>query len=345
MKSPTPLGPLMIDIEGIELSQVDRDILRHPLVGGVILFSRNYQSIEQVSHLSKAIHALREEPLLIAVDHEGGRVQRFRDEFTCIPCMQSLGLAYQEDQQRGLEQAQQVAWLMAMELRQVGVDFSFAPVLDLDYGCSEVIGDRAFSADQGTVAQVAEAFQQGLQMAGMASVGKHFPGHGAVAPDSHVAIPVDERPFEEIMRHDVYPFKQLILAGMKGIMPAHVIYRQVDALPAGFSEYWLKDVLRQQLGFQGAIFSDDLTMHGASVIGDYQQRAKQALMAGGDMALVCNNRTAVEQVIDGLSGMNISSDSAKRLNDMRPTELLVKGKLQQTEQWKRCRKTIDELSR
>lgn len=345
MKSPTPLGPLMIDIEGVELSQVDRDVLRHPLVGGVILFSRNYQSIEQVSQLSKAIHALRGEPLLIAVDHEGGRVQRFRDEFTCIPCMQSLGQAYQEDKQRGLEQAQQVAWLMAMELRQVGVDFSFAPVLDLDHGCSEVIGDRAFSADQGTVAQVAEAFQQGLQMAGMASVGKHFPGHGAVAPDSHVAIPVDERPLEEIMQHDVYPFKQLIQAGMKGIMPAHVIYRQVDALPAGFSEYWLKDVLRQQLAFQGAIFSDDLTMHGASVIGDYQQRAKQALMAGGDMALVCNNRTAVEQVIDGLSGMDISLDSVKRLIDMRPTERLVKGMLQQTEQWKRCRKTIDDLSR
>jgi beta-N-acetylhexosaminidase len=345
MKSPTPLGPLMIDIEGVELSQIDRDVLRHPLVGGVILFSRNYQSIEQVSQLSKAIHALRGEPLLIAVDHEGGRVQRFRDEFTCIPCMQSLGQAYQEDTQRGLEQAQQVAWLMAMELRQVGVDFSFAPVLDLDYGCSEVIGDRAFSADQGIVAQVAEAFQQGLQMAGMASVGKHFPGHGAVAPDSHVAIPVDERPLEEIMQHDVYPFKQLIQAGMKGIMPAHVIYRQVDALPAGFSEYWLKDVLRQQLAFQGAIFSDDLTMHGASVIGDYQQRAKQALMAGGDMALVCNNRTAVEQVIDGLSGMDISLDSVKRLIDMRPTERLVKGMLQQTEQWKRCRKTIDDLSR
>lgn len=345
MKSPTPLGPLMIDIEGVELSQVDRDVLRHPLVGGVILFSRNYQSIEQVSQLSKAIHALRGEPLLIAVDHEGGRVQRFRDEFTCIPCMQSLGQAYQEDKQRGLEQAQQVAWLMAMELRQVGVDFSFAPVLDLDHGCSEVIGDRAFSADQGTVAQVAEAFQQGLQMAGMASVGKHFPGHGAVAPDSHVAIPVDERPLEEIMQHDVYPFKQLIQAGMKGIMPAHVIYRQVDALPAGFSEYWLKDVLRQQLAFQGAIFSDDLTMHGASVIGDYQQRAKQALMAGGDMALVCNNRTAVEQVIDGLSGMDIGLDSVKRLIDMRPTERLVKGMLQQTEQWKRCRKTIDDLSR
>ncbi|MEH6504295.1 MAG: beta-N-acetylhexosaminidase [Cycloclasticus sp.] len=344
MKSPTPLGPLMIDIEGVELSQVDRDILRHPLVGGVILFSRNYQSIEQVSQLSKAIHALREESLLIAVDHEGGRVQRFRDEFTSIPCMQTLGQAYQADKQYGLEQAQQVAWLMAMELRQVGVDFSFAPVLDLDYGCSEVIGDRAFSADQGIVAEVAEAFQQGLQMAGMASVGKHFPGHGAVAPDSHVAIPVDERPLEEIMQHDVYPFKRLIQAGMKGIMPAHVIYQQVDALPAGFSEYWLNDVLRQQLGFQGAIFSDDLTMHGASVIGDYEQRARQALRAGGDMALVCNNRSAAEQVIDGLSGMDISLDSVKRLTDMRPKEVPVKDILQQTEQWQRCRKVIDELS-
>tara|TARA_R110002111_G_scaffold118736_7_gene181620 strand:- start:56875 stop:57912 length:1038 start_codon:yes stop_codon:yes gene_type:complete len=345
MKSPMPLGPLMIDIDGVELSLVDQDVLKHPLVGGVILFSRNYESIEQVSRLCKAIHALRAEPLLIAVDHEGGRVQRFRDGFTAIPCMQKLGQAYQENKRYGLEQATQVAWLMAMELRQVGVDFSFAPVLDLDYGCSEVIGDRAFSNDKLTVAELASAFQHGLHSAGMASVGKHFPGHGAVTPDSHIAIPVDERSLADIMQDDVYPFKHLIKAGMNGIMPAHVIYQQVDDLPAGFSSFWLNEVLRQQLGFEGAIFSDDLSMQGASVIGDYEQRAKQALKAGGDMALVCNNRPAAENIIDALSGMAINTQSVQRLIAMRPKYLSIKGQLEDNLQWQQSRKTIEELAK
>ncbi|HIF18779.1 MAG TPA: beta-N-acetylhexosaminidase [Cycloclasticus sp.] len=344
MKSPMPLGPLMIDIEDVELSQVDRDILNHPLVGGLILFSRNYESLEQVTLLCDEIHRLRQEPLLIAVDHEGGRVQRFREGFTQIPCMQRLGDVYAEDKQRGLDYAQQVAWLMAAELRQVGVDFSFAPVLDLDYGCSEVIGDRAFSSDKQAVADVAEAFQRGLTDAGMASIGKHFPGHGAVAPDSHVAIPVDERPLEAIMQEDIYPFKQLIAAGMKGIMPAHVIYKQMDESPAGFSDYWLQTVLRKQLGFNGAIFSDDLTMHGASVVGDYVQRATRALQAGGDMALVCNDRSAVEQIIDGLNGMAINTDSVERLKAMRPTSLMSSEPLRDSKQWQRSHNIIEELS-
>lgn len=344
MKSPMPLGPLMIDVDGVELSQVDRDILKHPLVGGIILFSRNYESLEQVSKLCDEIHQLRPEPLLIAVDHEGGRVQRFRDGFTEIPCMQRLGDVYEEDKQRGLLYAQQVAWLMATELRHVGVDFSFAPVLDLDYGCSEVIGDRAFAADKQAVADVAEAFQRGLTDAGMASIGKHFPGHGAVAPDSHVDIPVDERSFEEIMQEDAYPFKQLIAAGMKGIMPAHVIYKQVDDLPAGFSNIWLQTVLREQLSFDGAIFSDDLTMQGASVVGDYIQRATRALGAGGDMALVCNNRCAAEQIIDGLNGFPIKPASIQRLKAMRPTTLMPTGVLHDSKQWQRSREIIEALS-
>ena len=343
MKSPMPLGPLMIDIEGVELTAVDREILQHPLVGGVILFSRNYESIEQVSVLSDHIHGLREEPLLIAVDHEGGRVQRFTDGFSRIPCMQALGELYADKPQRGLEYAQQLAWLMAAELRQVGVDFSFAPVLDLNYGCSEVIGDRAFSSDKQVVAALAVSFQQGLNDAGMASIGKHFPGHGAVAPDSHVAIPVDERPFDEILDEDIYPFKTLIKAGMKGIMPAHVIYSQLDEKPAGFSEYWLQTVLRQQLGFQGAIFSDDLSMHGASVIGNYEQRAKQALKAGGDMALVCNNRPAAEQVIDGLKGFQTEAKSVQRLTNMRPSPFIVKDELHQSTRWQAAQKIIEEL--
>lgn len=338
-----PLGPLMIDIDGVELSSVDREVLKHPLVGGLILFSRNYESVEQVSLLCEAVHKLRAEPLLIAVDHEGGRVQRFKDGFTQIPSMQSLGKVYMDNPTLGYEYAQQTAWLMAMELRQVGVDFSFAPVLDLDYGCSEIIGDRAFSTDKEIVSALAIAFQRGLTEAGMASIGKHFPGHGAVAPDSHVAIPVDERPLEEIMQNDVYPFKQLIQSGMKGMMPAHVIYQQADSVPAGFSEFWLKQVLRQQLGFGGAIFSDDLSMHGASVVGDFEQRARQTLKAGADMALVCNDRSAVEQVIDRLQGYIINMKSVERIKNMRPITPPFLGVIQESQQWQQCRKTIDRL--
>ena len=344
MKSPMPLGPLMIDIDGVELSAVDREILQHPLVGGLILFSRNYESIEQVSTLCDQVHALRAEPLLISVDHEGGRVQRFIDGFSRIPCMQALGEVYAENQPRGLEYAQHLAWLMAAELRQVGVDFSFAPVLDLDYGRSEVIGDRAFSSDKQVVSALALAFQQGLSDAGMASIGKHFPGHGAVAPDSHVDIPVDERSFDEILQEDIVPFKELIQAGMKGIMPAHVIYSQLDEKPAGFSEYWLQTVLRQQLDFQGAIFSDDLSMHGASVMGDYEQRARQALKAGGDMALVCNNRSAAEQIIDGLTDIQTNTKSVQRLINMRPSPLAIKGGLHQSTRWQTAQKIIEELA-
>jgi len=344
MKSPMPLGPLMIDINGIELSAVDRDILKHPLVGGVILFSRNYESKEQVSVLCDEIHALREKPLLVAVDHEGGRVQRFRAEFTSIPSMQHLGECYELNHEKGLESASAIAWLMAAELRQVGVDFSFAPVLDIDYGCSEVIGDRAFSTNKKVVAVLAEAFHRGLMAAGMAAVGKHFPGHGAVAPDSHVAIPVDKRSLDEITQEDIYPFKQLIQAGIKGVMPAHVIYDQVDDLPAGFSEIWLQKVLRHQLGFQGAIFSDDLTMQGASVIGDYEQRAQQALKAGGDMALICNNRSAAEQVIDGLGEVKQGASSIQRLENMRPTQWSTHPPLHESDKWLKAMAIIENLS-
>jgi len=344
MKSPMPLGPLMIDIDGVELSSVDREVLRHPLVGGLILFSRNYESVEQVSLLCEAVHKLRAEPLLIAVDHEGGRVQRFKDGFTQIPSMQSLGKVYIDNPTLGHEYAQQTAWLMAMELRQVGVDFSFAPVLDLDYGCSEIIGDRAFSTDKEIVSALAIAFQRGLTEAGMASIGKHFPGHGAVAPDSHVAIPVDERPLEEIMQNDVYPFKQLIQSGMKGMMPAHVIYQHADSVPAGFSEFWLKQVLRQQLGFGGAIFSDDLSMQGASAVGDFEQRARQTLKAGADMALVCNDRSAAEQVIDRLQGYTINMKSVERLKKMRPITPPFLGAIQESQQWQQCRNIIERYA-
>lgn len=344
MKQTMPLGPLMIDCEGKKLSSEDKEILKHPLVGGIILFSRNYDSPEQVAELCRTIHALRDEPLLIAVDHEGGRVQRFREGFTRIPCMQTLGTLFLNDKQQGLQAAENIAWLMAAELREVGIDFSFAPVLDLDYRRSEIIGDRAFSTDKQQVAELAIAFHKGLEAAGMSSVGKHFPGHGAVVPDSHVAIPFDDRPLEEILENDVYPFKALTDAGMKGVMPAHIVYQQVDAKPAGFSAFWLQEILRQRVGFDGVIFSDDLSMEGASMIGDFQQRARAALDAGCDMALVCNNRPAAEQVIDALAkDYVIHAESSRRLSTMRANPRLIFNNLRDSQKWNTCHKTIQEL--
>jgi beta-N-acetylhexosaminidase len=344
MKLTMPLGPLMIDCEGIELSSSDKEILQHPLVGGIILFSRNYESPAQVTELCKSIHAVRAEPLLIAVDHEGGRVQRFREGFTRIPCMQKLGKLFLKDKQTALDAAEQLAWLMAAELREVGVDFSFAPVLDLNYGCSDIIGDRAFSADKYDVAALATAFHSGLATAGMRSVGKHFPGHGAVVPDSHIAIPVDERDFEEIMENDIYPFQALTEAGMNGVMPAHIIYQQLDPLPAGFSSFWIQTILRQKLGFNGVVFSDDLSMEGATQVGNFEQRARAAITAGCDMALVCNNRSAAEQVIDALAGdYEINKESSQRLSVMRANPAIAYADLRISKKWNQCYKTIQML--
>ena len=345
MKSPMSLGPLMIDIDGYELSELDKEILCHPLVGGVILFSRNYENTKQVSELCQQIHGLRNEPLLISVDHEGGRVQRFREGFTRIPCMQKLGELFDDNQAEALLAAESVAWLMAAELHEVGIDFTFAPVLDINYGRSEIIGDRSFSGNKKTLTHLASSFQRGLHKAGMVSIGKHFPGHGSVVPDSHIEIPIDERAYETIADEDVYPFKQLIKEGMDGIMPAHVIYQSVDDLPAGFSPFWVQTVLRGELGFKGTIFSDDISMHGASVIGNYEQRARQALKAGCDMVLVCNNRTGAEQVIDGLSSKSILDGvSAKRLSAMRANSFAESGRVRESNKWQLAKKTVDRLA-
>ncbi len=287
------LGPVMIDIAGTALTDLDRERLSHPLVGGIILFTRNYESREQLTALCTEIHALREPRLLIAVDHEGGRVQRFREGFTRLPAMRRLGELHTAHPESALETARAVGYVLASELRACGVDFSFTPVLDLDYGQSSVIGDRSFGRDPLVVAELANALIEGLHAAGMKSCGKHFPGHGHVAADSHVAIPVDERPWAAL-QEDMEAFRR---GKVDAVMPAHVIYPEVDHRPAGFSPVWLK-ILREQLGFDGVIFSDDLSMEGASVAGGIVERATAAWSAGCDMLLVCNAPDAAGQLLD-----------------------------------------------
>ena len=294
------LGPLMLDVPGTELTDDDRRRLSHPLVGGVILFSRNYLDPVQLEALTTEIHALKSAPLLIGVDHEGGRVQRFRDGFTRLPPMRTFGEIWNTHPQQAKHLARETGYVLASELRAHGIDFSFAPVLDLDYGASSVIGDRSFHAEPHAVFELGQAVMLGMKDAGMAACGKHFPGHGFVVADSHVAIPLDERPLADIVATDLQPFRQMIDIGLAAVMPAHVIYPQVDAQPAGFSRVWLQTILRRELGFDGAIFSDDLCMEGAAVAGGMVERVAAALEAGCDMALVCNRPDLADDVLANL---------------------------------------------
>ncbi len=307
------IGPLMLDLDGCELSPEERELLAHPAVGGVILFNRNYQHPEQVRALIADIRACVRDECLIAVDQEGGRVQRFCTGMTRLPPAASYGAWYRKQPAAALAACTNSAWLLASELRAVDVDFSFAPVLDVDHGVSAVIGDRAFSSSAEEVAALGIAWLEGLRRAGMIGCGKHFPGHGAVVEDSHVACPVDPRDLAQLTASDLVPFARLIAAGLEAIMPAHVIYPQIDAAPAGFSSHWLKDHLRQRLGFQGAIFSDDLTMAAAEQGGDYAARAQAALTAGCDMVLVCNNRAAAIAVAETLVDNPQSAERLLRL--------------------------------
>jgi len=308
------LGPVIVDVAGLRLDDEDRARLTHPLVGGIILFARNFESPAQVKTLTSEIRSLRSPELLICVDHEGGRVQRFRDGFTPIPPMRRVGRLWDSDRAAAVRAAEGVGHAIGVELGAHGVDFSFTPVLDLDYGASSVIGDRSFHASPEAVGALGAALVRGLLAAGMGAVGKHFPGHGYATGDSHVAIPTDERPFEEIMATDVAPYRPAIAAGLSGIMPAHVIYPAVDPSPAGFSEYWLKDVLRKQLAFDGLIFSDDLSMEGASAAGGMRERALAALGAGCDVVLVCNAPAAADELLSTLPGREYAST---RLEHMR----------------------------
>lgn len=295
------LGHVMIDIAGSALTADDRQRLRHPQVGGVILFSRNYESPAQIAALVQELHALREPRLLIAVDQEGGRVQRFRDGFTRLPPVGELGQLHDADAARARALATRTGWLMAAELRAVGVDLSFAPVLDLNRDICPVIGDRAFHRHPDVVVALAQAYQKGMQQAGMQAVGKHFPGHGGVNVDSHLALPTDTRRFADILMEDLVPFARMVDHGIAGMMAAHVVYSDADNQPAGFSPFWLQKQLRGELGFQGAIFSDDLSMAAAGCVGDYPERAQAALQAGCDMVLVCNCPDGADAVLNRLA--------------------------------------------
>ena len=339
-----PLGPVMVDVAGTELTKDEKRRLRHPLVGGVILFARNFRNRAQLCELTREIRKARNGPLLIAVDHEGGRVQRFRDDgFTILPPMRALGRAWAEDPLAAMRAATDTGHVLAAELRACGIDLSFAPVLDLDYGVSQVIGDRAFDRDPRVVAMLGRALIQGLAVAGMASCGKHFPGHGGVTADSHHAVPVDDRPLQRILDEDAAPYAWLGDAVLSAVMPAHVIYPKVDKRPAGFSRRWVRDILRKRLGYDGVVFSDDLTMEGAAVAGDILARGQAALQAGCDMVLVCNRPDLADELLERL---DIEPDpvSQARLARLLPAAPAPDWEsLQADTRYKRARATVKRL--
>ena len=334
------LGPLMLDVADLSLSSEDREILNHPLVGGVILFARNYESVQQVTSLIKEIHDLRRTPLLVAVDQEGGRVQRFKDGFTRLPAVADLGIIYNKDRKLARQLAEKTGWINAAELREVGADLNFSPVLDLDFSVSSVIGDRAFHRSPEVVADLAHSYMRGMEQAGMAAVGKHFPGHGAIAADSHETISIDERSYNDIRNEDMLAFERMIHFGMPAIMIAHIIYSQCHDQPAGFSGFWLKEVLRKELDFQGAIFSDDLSMKGAAGLGDIVDRADASLQAGCDMFLVCNDRDAAIKVIDGLKP-EVDPASNSRLLRLQGRNVSDSPAVRETPQWHQAAKAVE----
>lgn len=338
------LGPVMIDVDGFELSDDDRILLKNPLVGGVILFTRNFDTPQQVQQLIEEVKSLRDPQLLIAIDHEGGRVQRFKEPFTIIPALNTLGVKYDKDPDIALEHAELFGWLTSIELLSFNIDFSFTPVLDVDYGLSDVIGNRAFHQNPNVIAKLAAAYIDGMHRAGMSSTGKHFPGHGGVTEDSHTDVPIDNRTLDVLFKSDIIPFEKLVPNHLDGIMPAHIIYEKINDAPAGFSPFWLKEILRTQLKFDGVVFSDDLDMKGASCISDsYAERAKAALEAGCDMVLVCNNRSGAAEVLDELT-YTVTNESHLHLLKMRRKNVTTHNwdDLIQTNEWKQAVTIISE---
>lgn len=326
------LGPLMIDVDGLDLTAEDRELLQHPLVGGLIFFARNYRDRAQLQELVAAIRAVRPD-ILLAVDQEGGRVQRFRDQFTRLPSMQALTAVADEALLRD------AGWLLAAELLAEGIDFSFAPVLDADDQHCRIVGDRSFCADPAGVAARVRPFMAGMHEAGMATTGKHFPGHGHVLEDSHEELPEDERTLEQVMAGDALPFVECIGAReLDAVMPAHIRFVEVDSQPVGFSRFWLQDVLRGQLDFDGVIFSDDLSMEGAGAAGGYGARIRAALDAGCDMGIVCNNRAGALEALQALENFSPRRESSDRLQRMRGrSQVESRAELEASDRWQRTR--------
>lgn len=327
------LGPIMMDLAGQELTAEERELLRHPLIGSVILFTRNYRDPAQLAKLVADIHAARAPAPIVAVDHEGGRVQRFRSGFSLLPPARRIGHEYDRDRATGLDWARELGWLMAAELRAAGVDLSFAPCVDLDYGVSEVIGDRAFHGRSAAVSELSVAYMHGMRDAGMVATGKHFPGHGAVVADSHLALPVDRRALVDL-EPDLAPYRLLIANGLAGVMVSHVVFPDVDSLPASLSPRWIRGVLREQLRFQGVVFADDLSMKGAAVaVGDVVERARLALAAGCDVLPVCNDRASVLALLDHLDVVPDGA-SALRLVRLRGRPLADLTSLRASARWR-----------
>jgi beta-N-acetylhexosaminidase len=333
------LGPLMVDVPGTALTAEDRRVLAHPLVGAVILFTRNFENYVQLEQLVSEVRAVRTPPLLVTVDHEGGRVQRFREGFTVLPPQRAVGRAYDLDPDAGRRLAWQCGWLLAAELRAAGVDMSFAPCVDLDHGVSEVIGDRAYHRDPEVVATLGVSCMQGMRAAGMQATAKHFPGHGAVVADSHKSLPVDRRPLADLTE-ELLPYRRMIANGLTSVMVAHVLFPEVDEAPAGFSRRWIQQELRWGLGFTGAVFSDDLSMGGAAFAGTVPERARRAIDAGCDLLPICNDRGAVLATLDELAGEAdpLSQVRLVRLHGrpMPPREHLV-----ESTRWRECRAAVD----
>lgn len=336
------MGPVMLDLESTQLTEQDIKRIQNPLVGGVILFARNIESPDQVQQLIADMRKIRPQ-LILAIDQEGGRVQRIKDGVSLLPPLSTLGELYDEDVDKALLRAEDLGWLMASEMLALGLDISFAPVLDLDFGRSAVIGNRSFHKNPAIVTRLAKAYINGMHEAGMAATGKHFPGHGWVEADSHIDIPVDHRHKLELEHLDMVPFRKLA-AELDGVMPAHVIYSEIDEQPAGFSQYWLQTILREKLGFNGVIFSDDLAMEGATVAGSFSDRAQAALDAGCDMVLVCNNPEGADEVLHYLKRKVYQFDEAhqQRLQSMLARKQFNRDQLLQTNRYQVVIRTMEK---